>query len=244
MKLAAALTIVLSGLLASAAGADEPKAEALARYEKGLELYNDKQFEKAIVELQAAYQLDARAEYLYAYAQAERLSGDCESAIPLYEEFLKKNPPADLGNAARELVGKCNETVAAAKPSEPAATPPPPAGSVGEPDDEAPRPWWKDPIGGALLGTGVIGLGVGATFWVLSSSAESDAKAAEDYQGYEENIGKAQTRRKIAIGSLAGGGLLVAGGIFRYLMLPKSDSSTVSLYFDGTDGGLVVAGEF
>ena len=241
MKLAVSLSIVM--LSAGVAVADE----ATTRYEKGLELYQAKEYEKAIVELKAAYELDPKVEHLYAYAQAERLSGDCEAALPLYEKLLEMKAPSDLAKAARDLVDKCKAEIAAKQPVEPDPAPvPQPTGSVGEPDDDAPRAWWKDPIGGALVGTGVIGLGVGVTFWILSSSAESDAKSATVYQIYEENIEKAQTRRKIAISALVAGGALTAGGVVRYLTLPraKEPAAGLSFWFDGVDGGLVVAGEF
>ena len=238
-----ALPILVCLALAGPALADD-KSDAAARYEKGIELYTAKEYAKAIGELKAAYDLDARPEYLYALAQAVRLSGNCVGALPLYKEFLDKDPPPELAAPARDLVKLCEEAIkppeapAPAAPAAPEKAPPPP-------DDR--RAWWKDPIGGALVGTGSIALGVGVTFWILSSSSQKDAEDAETYQDYKDHIEKAQSRRTIAIASLVAGTALVGGGVARYLMLPKArdkEPAALTFYFDGAEGGLVVAGEF
>src|SRR6266540_6496126 len=94
--------IVLSALLLLAyslpAGAQETdtpiKPEAKARFGRGLDYYKMKEYEAAIAEFEAAYAIDPRNEILFAQAQAERLSGDCASAVVLYRHFLENNPPA------------------------------------------------------------------------------------------------------------------------------------------------------
>jgi tetratricopeptide (TPR) repeat protein len=238
-----ALPILVCAALAGPARADD-KSDAAARYEKGLELYTAKEYPKAIGELKAAYDLDDKPEYLYALAQAVRLSGNCVGALPLYKEFLDKFPTHELAAPARDLVKLCEESVKPPEPPAPATAPPPPKPAP-VPDDR--RAWWKDPIGGALVGTGAVALGVGVTFWILSSSSEKDAQAADTYQDYKDHIEKAQSRRTIAIASLVAGTALVGGGVARYLMLPKArgkEPAALSFYFDGAEGGLVVAGEF
>src|SRR5262245_50856168 len=70
--------------------ADRALAPAAREHvDRGLEAYGDKRYLDAIRELEAAYRIDPRREILFNWAQAERLSGDCEAAIPLYEKFLE-----------------------------------------------------------------------------------------------------------------------------------------------------------
>src|SRR5690349_14134644 len=86
---------------AHAQSAQAMKPEAEVRFERGLEYYKLKEYEAAIQEFEAAYAIDARPEILFSMAQAERLSGDCESAVLLYHRFLDTNPPATHADAAR-----------------------------------------------------------------------------------------------------------------------------------------------
>src|SRR5262245_2369903 len=159
-----ASTLVATLLAALPAGADKATREANARYEKGLSLYEAKDYEKAIAELKGAYQLDAKQEYLFAWAQAERLSGDCRSALGLYDQLLEdKRTPRELAERVREVHKRCEETLAAdapmpdpgpsaggAAPTSPADATAPSTVDAAEDTAGEPRAWWKDPLGGAL----------------------------------------------------------------------------------------------
>jgi tetratricopeptide (TPR) repeat protein len=77
------------------AGEPPMKPEARALLDAGLGHYAAKDYEAAIAAFRRGYELDARAEFLFAWAQAERLSGDCASAIELYEMFIASGPPPE-----------------------------------------------------------------------------------------------------------------------------------------------------
>src|SRR5262245_20246725 len=88
------LTFVLLALYPRVVRAGEPamKAEARAHLEAGLAAYGEKDWARAIAESRAGYELDPRADFLFAWAQATRLSGDCAGAIELYDKFIATGP--------------------------------------------------------------------------------------------------------------------------------------------------------
>src|SRR5205823_4412560 len=74
----------------------------------------EKDYGAALAELRAGYALDARREFLFAEAQALRLGGDCKSAVPLYQQFLKSGPEDVQVNATHIALGRCAAQMAAA----------------------------------------------------------------------------------------------------------------------------------
>jgi hypothetical protein len=95
-------------------------------------------------------------------------------------------------------------------------TPPPPS----SPKPPPPR-WTRDPWGLGLTGAGVAALGVGIGFLVASGIARSDAEAATTYPVYLGHWSTAGTRLDVAIAALAVGGVLVATGIGRFLLVRR-----------------------
>jgi tetratricopeptide (TPR) repeat protein len=120
MRFALVFSIVL--FVARAASAQEAPAElgikpaAKQHLEAGLRAYSVQEYAKAIEEFRLGYQLDNRPEFLYAMAQAERLSGDCERAIRSYEAFLRASPPERQVESARQNIGRCREELNSQKP--------------------------------------------------------------------------------------------------------------------------------
>lgn len=248
----AAVVVVALSTTTTAASAQEDKARAL--FDEGLAHFQAREYEAAIEAFDRAFALDPRPEYLFAQAQAERLSGDCPSAIVLYRRFLELSPPEKHARAANEAIDRCERALASrpehGAPVEPEpphdsdASAAPPALDL-EPVPPQPRepraPWYHDPVGGALLGAGVIGLAVGGVYFAKSSSDASAARDAADYDSYIELMDRAESRRTIAwIGLGAGAGLAVAAGL-RYWMF-EPESVTVA---PAAGGGVVtVSGRF
>ncbi len=99
--------------------------------DRGLVLYAEKHYEAASKAFSEGYALDPRPEFLFAWAQAERLAGHPQRAIELYREFLTTEPPTQQVEASvRHIIGCEHEIANASKPEEvkppPAPTPPPP----------------------------------------------------------------------------------------------------------------------
>ena len=195
--------------------------EARAHYEHGLELYGEKDYAGAIRELDAGYGLDPRREFLFAEAQAHRLNGDCKSAVPLYKKFLDSDPDDVQVNAAHIALSRCAEQMATAAPPQPARpttaastlAPVLPASRTSAPAD----PWYKDAVGGVLLGAGVAALALGTGFTFAALSASDDAKqSSATYPDYKSRYATALGRSNIEFGAFAAGAALTGAAMYRY----------------------------
>ena len=277
--LVAAAALVLGAGTARAQDDRPILPEAKAHYDKGValaqkgielvktagkEAQGKDLLEKAIAEYQAGYLIDPRRDYLFAWAQAERLSGDCATATTLYRKFIAQDPGQEDADAAKARIVDCEALLPKVddKPPPKVDDRPPPKVDDKPPVDDGgrlvePRPagdeggghkaWYKDPVGDALVGAGVVGLAVGGLYWSKSSSTESDAKKpGRVYGEYKDLIEKAQSQRKIAIVGLVAGGGLVAAGVVRYILFDRGQrrhEPAVTLYY-GDGVGLAVTGEF
>jgi len=193
--------------------------EARARYDRGIELFTAKDYAGAIRELEAGHAIEPRREFLFAEAQALRLQGDCKRAVALYQQFLASDPTPVQVNATHIALSRCAQQLASepTPPNKTSATPnidtlPPPP-----PPASPPPPWYREPLGAALLGAGVIGLGVGTGFLIASSSAEDDAARATTYPEYKRSWDSAASRRDVAVVALVAGGALTGAALYRYL---------------------------
>lgn len=100
-------------------------AAAKHHYERGLALYAERAFDAAVREFQQGYAIEPRREFLFAEAQAQRLAGRCDRALPLYERFLASGPSPVQTEAALMAVDRCvRATPAGAAPA------PAPAGAA------------------------------------------------------------------------------------------------------------------
>jgi tetratricopeptide (TPR) repeat protein len=91
--------IALSGF----AFADK-RGEARAHFAKGKALQEQRKYDEAIVEYQAAYALTPLPPLLFNIAQAHRLSGNKAAALEYYDKYLTADPEGPLSEEAREHV--------------------------------------------------------------------------------------------------------------------------------------------
>jgi len=235
--------------------------------DRGIEFYAERQFELAIIEFRAGFALDPRPDFLFALAQAERLSGDCATAVVYYRRFLQTKPEVNQAEAAGVNMKRCVRALESgpggkqlARPSdalsaaEKSGGAPPPltplANSRPAIDSErssAPRkPWYRDVLGTGLLVSGVIGVGVGSGFFVASSSTQSDARAATDAVEYEDLISRARSQRTVSIAALSIGSALIGGAIIRYVTRGSTEERTRLTAAPTANGGgsVVLLGSF
>jgi hypothetical protein len=181
-----------------------------------------------------------------------RLGGDCATAVKLYDQFLKTNPPPDQEANAQGNMQKCKDILGTSEqppdhsndhvtPPPPPPPPPPPGGPHQIVKN---KPWYTDVLGDSLAGVGVVGLAVGGVFFASSSSSQSTAQSAMTYQAYSDAITKAQSQRTIAIVGLASGAALLTAGIVRYATRSSTETTMVSIWTDGKSTGLVAFGRF
>jgi tetratricopeptide (TPR) repeat protein len=91
---AAAALSALAGGPGPALADPSPREAARARFDRGQTLYNLGKLDEAIVELEAAYELDPDPAYLFNLAQAHRLRGHLERALFFYRRYLSLSPDA------------------------------------------------------------------------------------------------------------------------------------------------------
>ena len=246
MRWLAALALVCASGVAPAA----PKgADARAQFDKGVAAYTQGDYAAAAEALGASYALEADVETLFAWAQTERKLDHCDKAAELYAKLLEADLPDENKAVVREKLDECQTILAAQAP--PPAAPPPQTSTMSTPPApprspaEPRRAWWKDPVGGVLVGAGVIGLGVGSVFLVQARAADQDQAGAMTYGEFQALEDRAQSRGKLGVGLLIGGGVLVTAGVVWYATRGGGESkTTVTGWVDGQSGGLAASGSF
>jgi hypothetical protein len=210
------------------------KPEARALYERGLALYGQKDYAGATRVFEEGFALDAQAEFLFADAQARRLSGDCRGAVPLYQRFLALGPSAVQTSATHIALARCAQQMASERPAAPPVIPPPPP--------PPPEPWTHDRLGAVLVGAGVVGLAVGGGFLAASFSARPSNEGGLGFDEYASRYETAERRLTIGIAALSAGGALATGGLARYLWVRHRAKTPATLTI--VPGGLAIAGTF
>jgi hypothetical protein len=243
MKWLVATALVIGAASASAA----PKSrEAKAAFDKGVAAYTKGDYAAAADQLGTSYGLEPDVETLFAWAQTERKLEHCEKASTLYAKLLDADLPAANKAVVREKFDECQKILAAqAPPPEPILAPPPPTPTPLPPPSEEGRAWWKDPVGGALVGVGLVGVGVGTVFLVQGRAANKDKESAVTYGEFQRLEDRAESRGKLGTAVLIGGGVFVTAGIVWYATHRGSSRGTqVSGWAAPDGGGLVAFGRF
>lgn len=108
------------------------------------------------------------------------------------------------------------------------------------------RPWFKDPLGGVLVGAGIVSLGVGTVFLVQANSLDADKTIAQTYDEYIDLADRAESKGRIGVIASIAGGALILGGVIRYATAGSGseDRKTVSGWIAPSGGGLVLGGRW
>jgi tetratricopeptide (TPR) repeat protein len=241
--------------LATSVASSAPRSrDARAQFDRGVAAYTKGDYATAAEALGASFVLEADPETLFAWAQTERKLGHCDRAVDLYMKLLGMDLPDANRKAVLVQIDECKAMLAEQKPR---VEPPPPASPAAaelepiEPDpapQPAPvrerRPRWKDPVGGALVGVGAVGLGVGAVFLVQARNADADKQDAPTYPAYEALAERAEARGRLGVMSLVAGGALVASGVVWYLTRKPANETAVTTLVVPGGGGLALSGRF
>ena len=219
-----ALFVLATGSDASAAPGQVLKdKEALAHFERAQEHFGSEDYAAAIPELKAAYGLEPNPMLLYAWGQAERLAGSCTRAVGLYRRFLETNPAAEQRQLAEANLLDCE-----------AELPPEPEIEPLEPEDDTeasvaadePRRWVTDPVGGVLLGLGVIGVASGGIQMGLARRRGKQAPNADVEDDYLQTLALAERMNTAGIVTLSVGSALLMGAVIRYALVAKKGRSS------------------
>jgi tetratricopeptide (TPR) repeat protein len=205
----AVLVFLVLAIAAVPAGAGPLKPEAQKHLDAGLALFDKGEYAKAIVEFKAAYDIDPAPKILFARAQAERLGGDCDTAMDLYNKYLETLPSESQTEAARTAMKLCDgkthppaevvkppveQDEVAKPPPETHAVPPPETAHVVPPTVvppeviptttatspvEAHRPWYRRHPIGAGLAAGGT-VSIGVGVGFLISSSSAKRRAENE----------------------------------------------------------------
>lgn len=263
------VTIAIALLMPAAANADDAKRA----YQRGAELYAAGEFEKAAAEFAKAYESDNSPQVTFAYAQAARRAGDCETALPLYEKLLQSMDSDSQRAGIQRVMQECKppdkpveETADAG--DEPDANPPPksekptagdtrspqvnesldivtPPRPAAPPRDRTTRQSRVLPL--MTIGLGVAGLGVGTTYYLLARSDIDDANNAGSLPSHKRLEDRADSRQTYAtIGFIAGGAVVALGTV--WLLAggnSSSDDGPIAAPWFGSDAtGVAISGSF
>jgi tetratricopeptide (TPR) repeat protein len=253
-------SLVVIAMLVPALAAAQPRpmtAAAQHELERGRALFEAKQYAAAISAFDAGFAIDPHPDFLYGKAQAQRLGGDCRSALATYDAFLATKPPDKEARKARLNIERCAQVLAASTPL-PARTDPPPAAhepvaapSPGAPPatGEAPRTdvvetrpavWWRDRPGLVLAGGGAVALATAGTFALLARSAAASAGDAGSRPEYDGLVADHDRDRTTAGVAAAIGAVLVGAAVVRFVWVSQRADRRIIAGATAAPGGAAV----
>jgi hypothetical protein len=244
----------------SATEAEAPMSpEARRHFDRGASLVIERRYAEASREFEAAHRLDPRKQSLFAWAQVERLRGNCARAIELYKQFLasggltpSQEEAADLNIRRCEREASANPAAEAggapaAAPSPAPAAPPVVVERTGPPAPPAvERSRAALALTAVLAGTGVASAGTAGVFYYLSVQDERRAREADLYDDYVVAIDRSRSRQRVAALLGGAGVLLGAGAVLQWLVSGRqaaaAPGATATAWLDGDGGGGVAFG--
>ncbi|MCC6994849.1 MAG: hypothetical protein IT370_09595 [Deltaproteobacteria bacterium] len=152
MRLATTV-VVLGALVVSLAGGvarvqaapkvdDAAVAKAKEHYKKGTFFYDTGEFDKAIAEYLAGYEVQSDPVFLFNIAQSHRQLGNHDKAVFFYKSFLRNSPNAPNAEMVRQRIAELEELIQKKKESleKPPGSPEPPVSSGGVKPSPRPEP--------------------------------------------------------------------------------------------------------
>ncbi|MEM9487919.1 MAG: hypothetical protein AAGC55_02180 [Myxococcota bacterium] len=268
-RLTAALVLLVT-LLGTAHGDDSKRAEKYL--ERAVEFYRYGRYASAAIEFSKAYRLKADPPILFAWAQAERLDGNCKKASKLYRRFIATAPPQSDIDAAQSFIEKCDRSEGdrAAPDDKPArngeangrGSPAPgpeerpdsdsaagegPVAGTTDAHTDGVRPLWYNDRRGAIMttaGGGIIVFSLG--LYLSARSLSSSAADASSDDEFDDIFNRARNRRNLAVLLGLSGSVLVTLGLLRYRHVREAQRSSVTVSPVITDdtAGLLLIGRF
>ncbi len=222
-------SLLLVLVLARSAAADT----AADLLKQGLEEYKAAKYADAVVTIGKAYALDPKPETLFTLAQAERLSGDCKSAVVHYRQVIERVGDFNVARLVQQNLEICE-----------------PPKKLGEPRPVEPKPVESKPIEPAkpqvttktvvrevtrvdkvalsLYASGGLALGLAGGFYFAGRDNRDAAERAGSLADHDDLADRAKSQFTIA-GIAAGVGLAaIAGGVV-WTMTRKTSTTEVAV---------------
>jgi tetratricopeptide (TPR) repeat protein len=192
--------------------------------QRGLRSYAVGRYDEAIAAFQRGYELQPRADFLYALGQAQRMKGDCAAAVASYRAYLRTAPPERAATPARQNLERCEHELAATPPPTPRAIEPQPATPPAATIVVAPRRVRDDRAAAVLAGVGGAVLVAGGALWGAGEAgARSLANAAtyDQFAAHGHDADAFAGERTAGIVAVAVGGALVTVAVARWSWLAR-----------------------
>ena len=239
---------ILAALMALAAPAvAQPKnKEAADLFKTGIDAYKAGKYAEAASALERSYRIEGKPETLFAWAQALRLLGDCDKAVPLYRKLLDETSDLNGGRLVRENLALCEAAKPEPKPEPKRQPTPAPAPAPAPQVTTITKTRGVDGLTVGLLAGGTLAVGGSVAFFVASTSTADAAADARTYDDYRRLNDKADLQRWISIGAAGGGAVLLGFGIFRAITSgsTRTETSGVSVTATGDRTTVWLGGEF
>lgn len=209
----------------------EPSPGELAH--QANDLYTDGRFAEASAAYAEAYQALPNPDYLYGWAQSERLAGNCTRAVELYREYADLDVSERSREAADMNAKRCGGDIET--PAEPPApvtapTPVPDRPRRTERRDEA----WRSDIVGLSLVTAGGALGIAAV--VLAVDSRQQWRLAEDAEieaQYARKLERSTHTRTAAIVCASVGAAALAAGVIRLVIVERRSDANAQAWIPG-----------
>jgi tetratricopeptide (TPR) repeat protein len=255
------LVFLLLGITASHAAPDDDQlTRAEARWKQGKAFYDSGQWDQAIAEFRAAWELVREPDLVFGIALALHKKGDHKAALAEARRYLELAPTGSAANEARELVVVLTPKVEAldadAVRRDAEAKRQAEAEAKRRADERAQREHasaderrrarmlrWSG-IAGAVVGASLVGLG--AKFGLDARDA-SDELTAHTMDMWTDELlarqaeGRSANRKFIALTAI-GSALIIGGGVV-YVLGRRAEPRAELLVFD-RGAGLGFAGGF
>ncbi len=250
MRLRILLIPILAILLMPVSAGAQPEQDANKLFAEGLRLYVEKDYEEAAKVLEQSYDAKAEQRTLFAWAQAMRLSGNCEESKELLTQYVANGASGKQSRAAFKLMEDCTPKASSPGKDEGSSKGKDDVEEViedseenedledigsdealvsgsgsSESDPNDTSHWYTDPVALGLLASGVVGVAVASYSYTEALSIEEQGdqeKHPELLHGEFFALKKdAEDHRRIAVIAGASGAVLLGAGI-TYLVLRDS----------------------
>lgn len=227
--------------LAGTAHADKEKPADLLK--KGVAAYKAGHYDEAVALIAKAYEQEPRPETLFTLAQAERLAGHCDAAIPHYKQLLANNTDLNIAKIVETSLALCPQPTVVEPPKPVVVEPPKPV--VIEVPKRVTITREVRHTDGLAVGSIVLGgiaLGAGGALYVASSSLASSADHARTLDDYTSQHDRADRDRTIGFVVGGVGVALVGFAVFRFMHGDPAPASTEVAIMPASGGGTLVLG--
>lgn len=201
---------------------------------RGIDEFKAGKYADAAATLANAYQLDQKPETLFALAQAERLNGDCTSAVEHYRKVLDRVTDMNVGKLVAEALELCkkDEPPPQPKPEPIVVAPPAPTVITKTVVREVPR---TDNVSMTLFAVGALALGGSVGLFVAADANSTAAQRAYTQGDYNTFESRFDVERDLSFVALGVG--VAAIGVATWRLLGHEQPSADVAVMPTTHGG-------